>query len=117
MVGLYYDPAALDAAFDLVKDWNADERQKLRDDVPRVALGATIAGRSLREIGRETLAIAHSGLTRRARKNEAGHDETVYLAPLDKFIETGRVAAQDWIGRFEGAWGGSVDPAFTQACY
>jgi glutamate--cysteine ligase len=71
----------------------------------------------LREIGREVLAIARSGLTRRARKNEAGRDETVYLEPLDKFIETGRVAAQDWIARFEGAWDGSVDPAFREACY
>jgi glutamate--cysteine ligase len=117
MVGLYYDPVALDAAFELVKTWSADERQKLRDDVPRLALGATIAGRGLREIGREVLAIARSGLTRRARKNEAGRDETVYLEPLDKFIETGRVAAQDWIARFEGAWDGSVDPAFREACY
>jgi glutamate--cysteine ligase len=117
MVGLYYDADALEAAFDLVKIWSAEERQKLRDDVPRLALGATIAGRSLREIGREILGIARSGLTRRARRDEIGRDETLYLEPLDKFVETGRVAAQHWIARFEGEWGGSVDPAFTEACY
>ena len=117
MVGLYYDPAALDAAFDLVKNWSAAERQKLRSDVPRLALGAKIAGRSLAEIGREILAIARAGLARRARLDEAGRSEAVYLAPLDEFVETGRVAAHDWIARFEGEWRGSVDPAFTEACY
>jgi glutamate--cysteine ligase len=115
MVGLYYDRGALDAAYDIVKAWSAGERQKLRDDVPRVALGATIAGRSLREIGREVLTIARSGLTRRARTDGAGRDETLYLEPLDKFIETGRIAAQEWIARFEGEWRGSVDPAFEEA--
>jgi glutamate--cysteine ligase len=117
MVGLYYDPAALDAAFDLAKNWSAAERQKLRSDVPRLALGAKIAGRSLAEIGREILAIARAGLARRARLDEAGRSEAVYLAPLDEFVETGRVAAHDWIARFEGEWRGSVDPAFTEACY
>ena len=117
MVGLYYDPAALDAAFDLVKNWSAAERQKLRSDVPRLALGAKIAGRSLAEIGREILAIARAGLARRARLDEVGRSEAVYLAPLDEFVETGRVAAHDWIARFEGEWRGSVDPAFTEACY
>jgi glutamate--cysteine ligase len=117
MVGLYYDGVALDGAFDLVKAWSAEQRQKLRDDVPRLALGATIAGRSLREIGRDVLAIARAGLARRVRKNEAGRDETLYLDPLDKFIATGRVASQDWIARFDGEWGGSVDPVFAEERY
>ena len=33
-VGVLYDDASLDAAWDLVKLWSAEERQKLRDDVP-----------------------------------------------------------------------------------
>jgi glutamate--cysteine ligase len=117
MVGLYYDSGALDAAYDLIRNWSAAERQKLRDDVPRLALAATIAGRSLTEIGREVLAIARLGLTRRARLNESGRNEAIYLDPLDAFIETGRVAAQDWIARFQNEWRGAVDPVFTQACY
>jgi len=117
MVGLYYDSAALDAAFDLVREWSVAERQKLRDDVPRLALGATIAGRPLTEIGREILALARAGLGRRARLDESGRNEAIYLDPLDEFVETGRIAAQDWIARFDGEWNGAVDPAFTQACY
>ena len=34
---------ALDAAWDLVKDWTAEERQKLRDDVPKLGFKAEIA--------------------------------------------------------------------------
>ena len=35
-VGLLYDDDALDACWDMVKGWTAAERQKLRDDVPRL---------------------------------------------------------------------------------
>ena len=35
-VGLLYDDAALDAAWDLVKPWTADERQELRNGVPEM---------------------------------------------------------------------------------
>ena len=34
-VGILYDDVSLDAAWDLVKPWTAEERQKLRDDVPK----------------------------------------------------------------------------------
>src|SRR6202162_1958851 len=35
-VGLFYDNASLDAAYDLIKPWSAQERQLLRDEVPRL---------------------------------------------------------------------------------
>jgi glutamate--cysteine ligase len=117
MVGLYYDASALDEAFGLVRNWSAEQRQKLRDDVPRVALDAMIAGRRLGEIGAQILSIARTSLRRRARLNEEKQDETVYLLPLEKFVETGRVAAQDWVDRFRSDWNGDVDPVFTEACY
>jgi glutamate--cysteine ligase len=117
MVGLYYDAGALDAAFEVIRNWSAAGRQKLRDDVPRLALGAEIAGRGLAEVAREILSIARGGLARRARLDAAGRDETFYLDPLDRIAASGRVAAQDWIDRFHGEWGGIVDPVFTQARY
>ncbi|MGA2043783.1 MAG: glutamate--cysteine ligase [Roseiarcus sp.] len=117
LVGLYYDGRALDAAWEIVRRWTAGERQKLRDEAPRLALGATVAGRSLAEIGREILVVARGGLARRGRRDAGGRDEGVHLDPLDAFVGSGRVAAQDWIARFEREWGGSVDPAFAEACY
>src|SRR5437762_11907103 len=55
-VGLLYDEKALDACWQIVKDWKAGERQKLRDDVPKLGFAATIRGQTLlmlaAEIGR-----------------------------------------------------------------
>src|SRR3954453_23646606 len=64
-VGLLYDDAALDAAWDLVKDWSADERQKLRDDVPRLGFKAEIRGRTMLELAKQSLELAQAGLKRR----------------------------------------------------
>ena len=114
-VGLIYDQTALDAAFDLVKGWSAAERQQLRDDVPARGLDAEIAGVSLREIAKQALAISRHGLARRDRRNGAGQTEAVHLDLLDARVASGRVAAQDWLDRFHGAWGGKVDPVFTEA--
>ena len=113
-VGLLYDDAALDQAWQLVKGWTAAERGRLRDDAPRLGLEARIGGRSLREIGRDVLALSQAGLERRARKDAAGHDETGYLAPLHDMIASGRTLADDMTAAFEGPWGRSVAPAFRK---
>src|SRR5437868_180710 len=39
-VGLLYEQGALDAAWDEVKPWTIEERQRLRDDVPKLGLAA-----------------------------------------------------------------------------
>ncbi len=114
-VGLIYDQTALDAAFDLVKGWSAAQRQQLRDDVPAHGLDAVIGGVSLREIAREALAISRHGLTRRDRRDGAGASEAIHLDLLDARVACGRVAAQDWLDRFHGVWGGKVDPVFREA--
>ena len=52
-VGLLYDQGALDAAWDEVRHWSLDERQRLRDEVPKLGLAArTPAGETLRDLGR-----------------------------------------------------------------
>jgi glutamate--cysteine ligase len=65
-VGLLYDDAALDAAWDLVKHWTMTEREALRGAVPKLALDAPLpGGGKLRDLAREVLAIARAGLTAR----------------------------------------------------
>jgi len=116
-VGLLYDRNALDAAYDLVKDWTTAERQQLRDDVPRLALNATIRGRPLAEIARQVLAIARSGLAARRRLDASGQDETRYLDVLDVIAATGRTQAANLLDRYRGAWAGSVSPAFEECVF
>src|SRR6187549_1934524 len=106
--GILYDDAALDAAWELVKHWTAEERQKLRDDVPRLGFKAEIRGVTVRELARQTLALARGGLTRRNRKDPQGDDETQYLAPLDESVDRGVTPAEELLEKFHGPWKGSV---------
>src|ERR1700747_2845073 len=76
-VGLLYDDASLDAAWDVVKRWNAQERQALRDDVPRLGFKARIKDRYLFEITKECLALAHAGLRRGGRIDHRGRDDAL----------------------------------------
>jgi glutamate--cysteine ligase len=67
-VGLLYDQGALDAAWDLVKDWDMEGRERLRAEVPRLGLDAPLpGGGTLRDIAGHVLAIARGGLAARAR--------------------------------------------------
>ncbi len=116
-VGLLYDDGALDAAWDVVKGWTAEERQQLRDDVPRLALGASIRGRGLQELAKLLLAISRGGLRRRARLDGEGRDESRYLDVLDVIAATGRTQAENLLDRFHGDWGGSVAPAFGECVF
>jgi glutamate--cysteine ligase len=116
-VGLLYDEAALDAAWDLVKLWSAEDRERLRADVPRLGLNAQIAGRTLRDVARDVLAFSRSGLSRRARLDAAGRDETHFLDPLDLIVARGRTAAEDLLDQYNGPWGGSVEPAFEECVF
>ena len=111
-VGLLYDSAALDQAWQLVRGWSAEDRERLRADVPRHALRASVAGRTVQDVARDALAIAHAGLKARAFADEACRDESRHLAPLDAIAATGRTPAEMLLERYHGAWHGSVEPAF-----
>jgi len=117
-VGLLYDQGALDAAWDLVKDWTIDERQALRDAVPRLALNAPIAGGgTLRDIAGQVLDIAGAGLSARARFNRAGDNETGFLDPLREIVRSGKVPAEVLLERYNGAWNGDVSKVYDEASF
>jgi glutamate--cysteine ligase len=113
-VGLLYDEDSLSAAWDLVKDWSAEERQKLRDDVPRLGFKAAIRGISVLALAEATLGLSEQGLRRRGRLDGNGHDETRYLRPLQEFVARGTTPAEELLGKYHGAWGGAVDPVFSE---
>lgn len=115
--GLLYDEAALDGAWELVKSWSAEEREQLRADVPRRALKATIAGRSVQDVARDALALSEEGLKRRAYRDEAGQDETTHLAYAQEIVSSGRTQAERLLELYHGAWNGSVMPAFKERVF
>jgi glutamate--cysteine ligase len=116
-VGLLYDDDCLASAWDLVKDWTAEERQKLRDDVPRLGLAAKIGGRSVLDLTKLTLSLAEKGLARRRNFDKAGHDETRYLRPMQELVARGITPAEELLEKFHGPWNGSVEPIFNEYAY
>ncbi|MCW5751665.1 MAG: glutamate--cysteine ligase [Alphaproteobacteria bacterium] len=116
-VGLLYDKGALDAAWDLVKDWTAEERQTLRDGVPRLALATPFRGRTLREVGAQVLGIAGEGLRRRNRLSPSGENEGHFLDSLRGMVAAGRTPAEDLLERFNGKWEGHIERAFKELAY
>ena len=114
-VGLLYDQQSLDAAWDLVKDWDIAERERLRHEVPRLALGATTPdGRSMRDFASDVLDIAADGLTRRARLNSAGDNEGGFLDPLRDVVATGMTPADRLLQKYHNEWGGDVSHIYEE---
>jgi glutamate--cysteine ligase len=115
--GILYDEVSLDAAWDLVKSWTAEERQQLRDTVPKQALAATVRGHTVAEIAAEVLRLARAGLLRRRRLDSSGRDETRYLEPLDDRRARHTTPAQELLAKYEAPWAGAVEPIFTEQAY
>jgi glutamate--cysteine ligase len=116
-VGLLYDDEALDAAWDLVKDFSMEERNALRDGVPKHALKLSHRSGTVRDIALEALKIAGEGLKRRARLNRNGASEAVFLEPLVEFALANETPAERKLALFHGPWQGSVDPVFREFAY
>ncbi|MDQ3229014.1 MAG: glutamate--cysteine ligase [Pseudomonadota bacterium] len=116
-VGLLYDTASLDAAWDLVKDFSLEERNALRDGVPKLALKVPFRNGTLRDLALEALKISAAGLQRRAKQNANGADESIFLTPLIDFAEANETPAERKLQLFHGAWNGAVDPVFDEYAY
>ncbi|PHQ69016.1 MAG: glutamate--cysteine ligase [Sneathiella sp.] len=117
-VGLLYNDGALDAAWDLVKNWTAEDRQRIREDVITSALGTEMPdGRSMRDFAGEILDIATAGLKARKRMDSFGDDETHFLNALKTTVELGKTPAEEMLEKFHGEWGEKIDPVFTDYAY
>ena len=111
-VGLYYDQAALDAAWDMVKDWSAEERQAMRDAVPVLAFKTPFRGRTVGDLAREMLAISSAGLRRRAREDSIGTTEEGFLQPLIELVERGYTRAEELLRHYNTDWQRDMAPLF-----
>jgi glutamate--cysteine ligase len=116
-VGLLYDQTALDAAWDLVKDWTIAEHEALRRDVPRLALNTPFRGRKVRDIALDVLSIARAGLQQRGATDLGGMDESGFLNPLQIIADSGKTPAELKLDLYHGKWGGVVDPVFREFAY
>ncbi|AKO95396.1 glutamate--cysteine ligase, plant type [Marinovum algicola DG 898] len=118
-VGLTYDQGALDAAWDLVKDWDAETREALRVAASVGGLAAEAGGVKMHDLAREVLAISEAGLVARGRAGSGGlvPDETHFLNALRESVESGKVPADELVEQFEGDWGGDLSRIYAAHSY
>ena len=118
-VGLVYDQTALDAAWDLVKDWDADTRDALRVEASVAGLHAEVNGIKMHDLAREVLDIADAGLKARARPGAGGlvPNETHFLNALKESIESGKVPADELLDHYHGDWNGDLTRIYGDYSY
>jgi len=118
-VGLMYDQGALDAAWDVVKHWDAETREGLRVAASKDALQAEAGGVKMHDLAREVLDIAEAGLKARARPGSGGlvPDETHFLSALRDSVETGKVPADELLDHYHGDWQGDLNRVYAEYSY
>lgn len=118
-VGLFYDQGSLDAAWDMVKDWDAETREALRVAASVHGLQAEAAGLKMHDLAREAVAISEAGLKARALPGAGGliPDESHFLNALQESIDTGIVPADELLARYHGAWGGDLSRIYDECSY
>jgi glutamate--cysteine ligase len=112
--GIYYDQTALDAAWDLVKDWTAEERQAMRSSVPVQGFQAPFRKTNVGALAKRMLDISSAGLMRRAAEDSAGMKEDGFLNPLRELVDRGYTRAEELLRRFHGDWKGDLAPLFKE---
>ena len=118
-VGLCYDQGALDAAWDLVKGWDAETREAWRVKASVDGLAAEVGGRTMRDLAGQVVDIAEQGLKSRARPGAGGllPDETHFLNALKDSLESGELPADELIRHYKTDWNGDVTHVFEEYSY
>jgi glutamate--cysteine ligase len=117
-VGLLYQPDALAAAWDEVKNWPIEAHQALRDAVPKLGLRApTATGETLLELGRRVLAIAEAGLNARGKLNASGDNESGFLDPLREVLASGKTPAERLLESYHGEWAGDLSRIYEEESF
>jgi glutamate--cysteine ligase len=116
-VGLLYDRGALDAAWDIVKDWTEEERDAMRADVPKSALKTPFRSGTVGDIARDVLLLACDGLKQRARLDSLQRDECYFLNPIFQIAESRLTPAEELLSAYHRRWQGDIDPVFKEYSY
>jgi glutamate--cysteine ligase len=113
-VGIYYDQVALDAAWDLVKDWTTEERWAMRDAVPRLGFRTPFRKTDVGALAKQLLEISAEGLRRRAAHDAIGTTEEGFLAPLAELADRKQTRAEELLAHYHGDWKGDLSRLFAE---
>lgn len=115
--GVLYDAPSLAAAWDLVKDWDIADHERLRRDVTRLGLKAEVGGRTVQAIARDMVEIARQGLKNRARFSGGMVDERGYLSELEDIAASGVTPAERLLELYNGEWQGDLTRLYRDFAY
>ncbi len=118
-VGMMYDQNALDAAWDVCKDWTTEQRDQLRFDVAKDGLQAKINGREVLDVAKDLLVISESGLKARAMPGAGGliPDETHFLNALQEVVDRGYSPAKKLERLYRCEWAGDIKRVYQEYSY
>ena len=118
-VGLMYDQTALDAAWDLCKDWDAETREGLRVAASVDGVSAEVNGIKMMDVARDCVAISKAGLAARGKAGNGGlvPDETHFLNALEEVVETGHSPACELVHKYRGEWNGDLTKIYEEYSY
>ncbi len=95
-----------------------EEREALRNDVPKLGLKATIpGGRSLQAFANEILDISSMGLANRNRLSNSGDNESGFLDSLRTIAKSGKTPADLLLEKFHGEWNGDISKIYEHMSF
>ncbi|MCO8031188.1 glutamate--cysteine ligase [Brevundimonas diminuta] len=115
--GILYDAPSLAAAWDLCKDWDIADHERLRSDVTRLGLKAEVGGRSVRDVAVDMVNIAKQGLKNRARFSGGMVDERGYITELEDIADSGVTSADRLLELYNGEWAGDISRVYRDCAY
>ncbi|TXG50509.1 hypothetical protein EZV62_023033 [Acer yangbiense] len=124
-VGLLYDDVSLQNVLDITADWTTEERQMLRNQVPKTGLKTPFRDGLLWHVAQDVLKFAKAccstyfcrsiilqdGLERR------GFKESRFLNAVAEVATTGVTSAEKLLEMYHGKWAQSVDHVFEELLY
>ncbi|MGB2219437.1 MAG: glutamate--cysteine ligase [Henriciella sp.] len=117
-VGLLYDQTSLDASWELVKNWTANEREAMRQNTGVLGLKTPIpGGATLQDLAIDVLKLSREGLRARNKLSTSGENETGFLEQLNQICESGITPAERLLARYNTDWGRDVRPVFDFCAY
>jgi glutamate--cysteine ligase len=115
--GLLYNKTALDAAWQLVKDWTPEDRRAMRAMAARTGLKGELAGRPVRDWALDMLTIARDGLKQRDHLSGGLVDESGYLDELFNIADSGITPADRLLALYHGRWQGDLSHLYAEEAY
>lgn len=92
----------MDAAWDLIKDFNPTKQHALHNGVPKHALSLPFHNGTTRDLAIDAVDIAHESLRRRARLNRDGQNKTGFLDVITEITENNVTAAERKLTLYHG---------------